>query len=160
MYKYMKILYLNFKLSNEKAQFATCEHEIKHDIKPNIIILRACVPFDNIPPLEVNQMWIPLLKFFLLLPKIYWRSRLIIPWQLSIFCWSGVALPTRYRVCFGEQSVLPNRINASTWEQAVCSVPFTSNTENERYDHKAAVLFRKYNMSCICHSGSGDGCWY
>ena len=28
------ILYLNFKLSNEKAQFVTREHEIKYDIKP------------------------------------------------------------------------------------------------------------------------------
>ena len=30
----LSILYLNFKLSNEKAQFVTREHEIKYDIKP------------------------------------------------------------------------------------------------------------------------------
>ncbi len=29
----LPILYLNFKLSNEKAQFVTREHEIKYDIK-------------------------------------------------------------------------------------------------------------------------------
>ena len=33
----MTKVHLNFKLSNEKAQFVTREHDIKHDIKPYVI---------------------------------------------------------------------------------------------------------------------------
>ena len=47
------ILHRNFKLSNEKAQFGPREHKINHDIMSYVIIYRASVPFDNIPPSNV-----------------------------------------------------------------------------------------------------------
>jgi hypothetical protein len=50
----MLILYLNFKLSNQKTQFVTREHEINRDVTYGYHALRhhlaSLRSFDNVPP--------------------------------------------------------------------------------------------------------------